>query len=412
MARKKNKKKERKRQSRPALTEEEQTQLQLLMDRLAAQDPEGESLTQFSKSLKPLVERSVPFTLAFIEALGAKATPVAVQVLHGLQEIPAEKPVRRALKTALYRLARQGLVVEEEQADSAPRVLVPRPADRQAEGWASWPESRGERGIVLKLPDAGRGYLMAVGVLNSEGVFKDYEAIQTTRKGVKALFDQITGGVEERLITIPLDHLLFLYEEVAGIYKKQNREFPTGYEVMHKQLLSWANEVSHPHIYDLVDSEEIANDPLLLRGSGSLLEAPPFVSWQLDEEIVNPFVEKIKDLSESRIVISQSAQMERTEQIVREAAVELFTPELRLRYRRLLEEAALLLYLVDRQQEAKWALAAAIDLESEVGLLSENAFVLGLIKNSIASKVDLEQQDAETRETGEKRTESGLIIPR
>jgi hypothetical protein len=100
------------------------------------------------------------------------------------------------------------------------------------------------------------------------------------------------------------------------------------------------------------------------------------------------------------------------EQIIREAAAELFTPQLRQRCRRLLEEAALLLCLVDREQDAKQALAAALDLEDEVGILTENSFVLGLLKRTIAGKVDLEQEGAEAQAVGEKRTESGLIIPR
>jgi hypothetical protein len=412
MGKKKRAKKERKRKDRPALSEEEQAQLQVLLDRLAAQDPAGESFAQFVESLKSLVQRPAPFTIAFIEALGATATPAAVKVLHVLEEAPAPKPVRRALKTALYRLARQGLAVEKEETDSVPRVLVPRPADRQAEAWASWPESLGERGIVLKLPDAGRGYLMAVGVLNSEGIFQDFEAIQTTRKGVRALLDEMTGGLLGRLIEIPLEHLSFLYEEIAGNYRGQDRELPPAYKTMHQQLTSWAEVAPQPHIYDLLDRKEIAGDSLLLRSSDSLLEEQPFVAWRLGEEVVNPFVEKIRELSESRLVISQIAQVERMEQIVREATAELFTPEMRQRYRRLLEEAALLLYLVDRQQEAKRALAAALDLENEVGLLTENVFVLGLVKRSIGSKVDLEPEGAEDPAGAQRRTESGLIIPR
>ena len=412
MVKKKRAKKERKRQHRPLLTEEEQTQLQLLLDRLAAQDPEGARFSQFVESLRPLVQQSVPFTLAFVEALGASSTPAAVKVLQRFLEFPAKKPLRRAVKTALYRLARQGLVAGGEDTETAPRVLVPRPADRQAEAWASWPESLGERGIVLKLPDAGRGYLMAVGVLDSTGVFQDYEAIQTTRKGVAALLEEITGGVQGRLIEIPLEHLGFLYEEVADLYKEQRRELPPGYEVMQKQLSSWTKGVPHPHVYNLIDRNEITTEPILLRGSGSLLEEQPFLSWRLDEEVVIPFVKKIKDLSESRLVISQIVQTERMEQIIREAAAELFTSELRQRYRRLLEEAALLLCLVDREQEAKRALAAALDLENEVGILTENSFVLGLVKRTLAGMVDLGQEGAESQAAGEKRTESGLIIPR
>lgn len=412
MAKKKHAKKARKRHDRIALTEEDRTQLQMLLDRVMAQDPEGEGFSQFVESLKPLIQRSVPFTLAFVDALGSTQSPVAVKVLQILQEIPAEKPMRRALKAALYRLERQGLVKKEEETESEPRVLIPRPADRQAEAWASWPESQGERGMVLKLPDAGRGYVMAIAVVNSEGVFHEFEAIQTTRKGVRALLDKMTGGVQGRLIEIPLEHFRFLIEEVAGIYQRQSHALPSGYEPIHKYLASWVEVVSNPHVYNLLDEKEIVEDPILLRTSDSLLEVQPFVTWRLSEGLTQSFVEKIKELSESRLVISQSVQMERTAQIHREAAAEIFTLELRQHYRRLLEETALLLHLTDRPQEAKRALAVAIDLENEIGLLTEDNFILGLVKRSIESEVGQQVEGAEEQAQREMTTESGLIIPR
>jgi len=412
MAKKKQLKKDKKRHDRLLLKAEEETQLQMLVDRVLALDPEESSFTQFVESLKPLVQQSVAFTVALAEALGSTANPVAVKVIQALQGIEAKKPVRRALKTALYRLARQGLVKEQEEAEVEPRVLVPRPEDRQAEAWASWPESQGERGIILKLPDAGRGYLMVIGVLNSEGVFHEFEAVQTTRKGVRALLERMTGGVSGRIIEIPLEHFRFLYEETADTYQRQSMELPAGYDVMLKQLDSLVEKPAGPHIYNLLDEKEIGGDTLLLRSSDGLLEVQPFVSWRLPEELVSPFAAKIKELSQSRLVISQSAQLERVEQIYREAATEIFTAERRQRYGRLLEEAALLLYLESREQEAKRAFAVALDLEKELGVFTENNFILGLVKRSISAKVGSLLENIEGERQREKTTESGLIIPR
>jgi hypothetical protein len=411
MAKKKQVRRVRKRQERISLSEEEQTQLQMLLDRVLSQDSEGERFNQFLEGLKPLVQRSVPITLAFIETLGAKASPVAVRVLQALQGFPAEKSVRRALKTALYKLGRQGLVNEQKETAVEPRVLVPRPAERQAQAWASWPESRGERGMLISLPDSGRGFLAAVAVVNPEGIFHEFDAFQTTRKGVRTLLEQMTGGVEGRLLEIPAAHLLFLIEEVEDNYRRQSRELPSGYEVIHKNLASYVQEPKEPHIYNLLSREEIAGDILLLRSSDSLFDDPALASWRLADEVVHPFAEKIKGLGQSRLVVSQSTQVERAGQIYREAAVEIFTPEFRQRYRRHLEEAALLLYLQDRQQEAKRALAVAIDLEKEVSVLTEDTFILGLVKRSIALEVGAESEGAEGEVSREKTTESGLIIP-
>ncbi|MEJ2365813.1 MAG: hypothetical protein P8075_01705 [Deltaproteobacteria bacterium] len=412
MAKKRRAKKDKKRQERPVLTAEEETQLQMLVDRVLVLDPEAQSFTQFVESLKPLIQQSVAFSVALAEALASTANPVAVKVVQALQGMEAKKPVRRALKTALYRLARQGLVQELEEVVSEPRVLVPRPEDRQAEAWASWPESQGERGIILKLPDAGRGYLMVIGVLNSEDVFREFEAVQTTRKGVRALLEEMAGGIPGRIIEIPLAHFRFLYEEVATTYQRQGKELPAGYELILKQLDSLVKKPANPHIYNLLNGEEIVGDTLLLRSSESLLALQPFASWRLPEELVGPFANKLKELSESRLVISQSSQLERVEQIYREAATELFTAEQRERYRRLLEESALLLYLEGREQEAKRALAVALDLEKEIGVFTENNFVLGLLKRSISAEVDSSLEDIEGQSQREKTTESGLIIPR
>jgi hypothetical protein len=412
MAKKKQLKKDKKRHDRLVLKAEEETQLQMLVDRVLALDPEANSFTQFVESLKPLVQQSVAFTVALAEALASTANPVAVKVIQALQGIEAKKPVRRALKTALYRLARQGLVKEQEEAEVEPRVLVPRPEDRQAEAWASWPESQGERGIILKLPDAGRGYLMVIGILNSEGVFHEFEAVQTTRKGVRALLERMTGGVSGRIIEIPLEHFRFLYEEAADTYQRQSMELPAGYDVMLKQLDSWVEKPAGPHIYNLLDEKEIGGDTLLLRSSDGLLEVQPFLSWRLPEELVSPFAATIKELSQSRLVISQSAQLERVEQIYREAATEIFSAERRQRYGRLLEEAALLLYLESREQEAKRAFAVALDLEKDLGVFTENNFILGLVKRSISAKVGSLLENIEGERQREKTTESGLIIPR
>lgn len=412
MAKGKAPRKKKKKPELPKLSEDAQAQLEMLLNRVADQDPEGESFDQFLESLRPLLQRSLPFGLAFVRGLGSIASPSAVKTLQALREIPAPKPLRRAFKTALYRLGRQGLIQEDEKAEPEAKVLVPRPVDRQAEAWASWPESQGERGMILKLPDAGRGYLMVIGVLNPEGVFHEFEVIQTSRKGVKALLEQMTGGISGRIIDIPLAHFRFLYEEVAATYREQNLELPDGYEVIQRQLVSQVEAPPGPHIYDVLDQEEIAGDNLLLRSSDSLLEVQPFISWRLPEAVMAPFVEKIKELRETRLVISQVAQKERVEQIYREAATELFSAERRKHYRRLLEETALLFYLEGRQQEAKRALAVALDLKKEVGVFTENNFILGLVKRSLASEVGPHVEEAEEQAKRERTTESGLIIPR
>ncbi len=69
----------------------------------------------------------------------------------------------------------------------------------------------------------------------------------------------------------------------------------------------------------------------------------------------------------------------------------------------------MLLCLEESKEEAKRALAVAVDLQAEVSLLTENTFLLGLVRRSIGADVI---QDFEAQKEGaERTTDSGLIIP-
>jgi hypothetical protein len=396
---------------RSSLSPEEQAQIQMLLDRIAVQDPAGESLNQFLGTVKTVLERSPGVGLAFVEALGSMTTPVALRALEVLQEVPAAKPLRRAVKTALYRLGRHGLHPEREQGEAPSRVLVPRPADRQAEAWAGWPEGSGDRGLIVVVPESGAAYLLAMAVVNPAVGFRDLQVSGTTRKGIRALVAELTGHESTGLRAIPLRHAVFLLNECAQAHQAQNQPLPQEYDLVRRHVAPWVTTPpSRAHIYDLLNREELAADPILLRASESLLDLPPLSSWQLPEEAILPLVEKVQGLGESRLVLSRASQFERVDQLMREGAGEIFTPALRQHYRRLLEEAALLFWQEERVQEAKRALAAAIDLEREVGMFTENTFVLGLIKRALGEA--LGEHKGEGAETSEERTtESGLIIP-
>jgi len=394
-----------------ALSPEERAQLQMLLDRVALQDPAGESLKQFLGSIRLVLEQAPAVALAFAEALGSMTTPVALKALESLQEVRAAKPLRRAVKTALYRLGRHGLSPERERGEAAPRVLVPRPADRRAEAWAGWPEGSGERGLIVVVPESGAAYLLAMAVVSLAVGFRDLQVSGTTRKGVRALVTELTGHESTALRPIPLPHAVFLLDECAQAHEAQNQPLPREYELVRRSLAPWvAAAPSRAHIYGLLNREEIAADPILLRASGSLLDLPQLSSWHLPQEATRSLVDTVQGLGESRLVLSPASQFERVDQLVREGAGDIFTPALRQYYRRLLEEAALLFWQEERAQEARRAFAAAVDLELEVGRFTENTFVLGLVKRAVGGALR-EERDEETDSAAQHTTESGLIIP-
>jgi len=389
------------------LSEEDQLQLQMLLDRIAAQDPEGASFTQFLESVKPLLSSSPALFHALVDALGKLANPAAVAALQALQEIPADKPLRRAVKAALFRLRRQGLLAEEETAE--PRVLVPRPAERQPQAWAAMPEALGSQAVVVKLPDPEGGFFLTLAVMDPDRGFEDFSVLKTSHKELRSLLKEMEERGPSKLIEIPMAHLRYLFEEMTKIHQEQHLPLPNESALLTKYLSSWAAAATQPYVYELVKTEEVAGNLMLLRSSDSLLELPVLDSWRLPPETVQPFVQKMKELTESRLVISEAMQLDRMEQIIREATAEIFSEKVRRRYRRIMEECSLLLCLEESKEEAKRALAVAVDLQAEVSLLTENTFLLGLVRRSIGADVI---QDFEAQKEGaERTTDSGLIIP-
>jgi len=81
---------------------------------------------------------------------------------------------------------------------------------------------------------------------------------------------------------------------------------------------------------------------------------------------------------------------------------ELFPTERRLLYKRRLEEMAYILFKLNRSDEARWCLAAALDLEKEISSFRPNPFLLQLVIISMYRVMTEKQEKA--------KAEPSLII--
>ena len=95
----------------------------------------------------------------------------------------------------------------------------------------------------------------------------------------------------------------------------------------------------------------------------------------------------VLEASESRLVLSEVQRRARTEEVYRQALAELFPEVRRLLYKRRLEEMAYVLLKLEKPEEARMALAAAIDLERPFNLFKPNPFLFELVVRSILSKI-------------------------
>ena len=115
-------------------------------------------------------------------------------------------------------------------------------------------------------------------------------------------------------------------------------------------------------------------------------------NWVLEPKDVEPYVRAVREAEESRIALNPTQKEEWLQGIYRRALEELFPGERRLLYKRRLEEMAYILFKLDRSDEAKRCLAAALDLEKEINALNPNPFLFQLVITSIYSVMAAERE--------------------
>jgi hypothetical protein len=118
--------------------------------------------------------------------------------------------------------------------------------------------------------------------------------------------------------------------------------------------------------------------------SRRLLDEEELRYWILDDDWIKPYLEKIEQARDSRLVLNQLQQEERFAAIVREAAREIFAAERGAIFQRRMEDMALYLLETKREETAQLALAVALQLaEGDLGIL-DISFLTGVVQKSVA----------------------------
>jgi hypothetical protein len=157
-----------------------------------------------------------------------------------------------------------------------------------------------------------------------------------------------------------------------------------------------------PPVFLSLNEKKIHANPRFLKNSADLFETDLFSSWFLPREEMQKYADLIAEAEESRLVLNPAQKEARLQETYRKALAELFPEERRQLYRRRLEEMAYVLLKDGREDNAKAALAASIDLRSILTSLEPNPFLLNLLIRSIYVIMAQEME--------KKKTEPSLIV--
>jgi hypothetical protein len=329
--------------------------------------------------------------LAIAFLLGRIADTAAVETLFGIEKNAAAKEVRREARRSLFKLEQKGLTVRRQE--SAPEKHPFAAATSDIEGYLSVVDGAGDRLVWLVRPHTGGGLQLLQAMVSDRTGLLRAGATVIRRKELRTQADEIKKDRGIAMAAVPWQYadgvVYTAYEQAKAAGRSTGRflSLRAAYNPLKPK------EISHP-VYQRLSRAEAQSEDWRAR-SRRLLDEPEFRFWILDEDWMNPYLERVAEAQQSRLVLNEAQKEERIAAVVRDAAREIFSGAGGAIFQRRLEDMALCLLEAGRREPALIALAVALQLaEGQVGFL-DISFVTGLVQKSLAFYLARAKQKAE-----------------
>jgi hypothetical protein len=319
------------------------------------------------------------WAVAAAEALAILAAPAAAEALARAEARVRDKSVRTAIRRALYRLRQAGIAPTR----SAAATPAPVPRYRAGQAWLSPIDGSGSRGLWLVLEGPLGERVLLSTVLNDELGVLDFAAGPIAKKRLEARLHALRAETPLPWVAAPPARALSLLAEARQRHEARGAPLP-------RDLARWLDPLPAPPAagHEAPDGRIVAageiDDPALLEPATGLLELPECGGWFLDPPSVQADAVELLEARESRLVVSDQIRAEREAALVDRIVDREFTPAVRHRWERRLEETAFVLLETGRLEEARRALATARALGEPGREARHVPFVRALVERSLA----------------------------
>jgi len=351
-----------------------------------------------------LIKKESDFDEKIINLLAPNATAEVGEIFSNILKNTKDKNLRRLLKRHLFQMKSRGLeVVIPETEESEPLKIV-NLEPSQATVYISGIDYVGDRLIFLSKSVLRWGVLFFQITLSDQDGIKNFSAFDLKRKEIKNFLKKISEDGVVQFIEITPEYGYFLIDEAYQINLQKGIPLPEQFNHWKVEIDDLRGSVTEPIIYSCIPHDTI-NEATLNAAPDqyhSLFELEEFKSWFLEPRLVWGYLEKLRAIEESPLVLDPLHVEQRREAIFSEAVQKIFDEDFRRIYQRRLEETAYMLFRTNKEEEAKCALCAAWDLKPQ-GIASEkHGFLQKLVHRSILFYA----------EGTERRRDKSLIVTR
>ncbi len=300
--------------------------------------------------------------------------PTALAVLTTLAAEPAPRPVRRAAKRALYRLA-QGGVTPPVAPVTVPAVAGRHPL-RAVRAWGSGIDGSGSRAVWVLFEGPWGALRLCSVILNDTAGILESAGGEITKKRLDRELAELRAGQKLPWVSLDPSRATGLIAEALAQHRAVGTEPPAAF-ARWQPLFEAAAPATFPDLGD--------PDHALAERASELLELPELAGWFLEPASVQSDAVEMLQARESRLVLSDQQKAERQEAILRQAVERELTPAARQLWARRLGEMALVLAEAGRSEHAAMARAAAVNLLDERRDPGREAFARGVVARALAA---------------------------
>lgn len=301
---------------------------------------------------------------AAIQALGHRRETVAAEVLTQIDDVIADRTLRKTARRELHRLRSMGVeppavtrATPEPPSEARPRTL------EITEAWATDIDPSGARALWLLAEKPLGGVWFSAVLLNDQRGLQDLSLIDTTRKRYQREFEQARRD-PGTWVSLPAEYSLRLVREALDVARELGGGPPARYQAFRDVFGEAPGPPERGLVYETVSPVEINFNPGWLDESTRLLGEPELSGWYVPvpADLRGRALEVARGPSTGLLVPGHTPEQQAL-QLVADAAREGFTPVARRGLRRRLEETGYIFLQTDRLGLARLAAAAARALD-------------------------------------------------
>lgn len=371
--------------------------------------------------LRELLDRSSENLFQFLECVLARQADLWEEILEVLEEDPndeagrllqgghrmAGKALRKKIRRVHYRRSVRGLPVYPLEREETEGAIWRPPVPPKPVGLLSMPDPVGFRMVWVIRPNVRKGMLVFGGWVDDQKGLMKFFVMDPSRKELESYKTSLLENPELPVVESDAGFCAWLLEEAYQKGTPADAEEAEAFKAI-RPLLKEVVPPERPEapVYEVFDdeSEEAAVEDSL-EESANLLNEGLLSSWGIEAERIQPHLDKLEEISDSRIIVHPMQKKERMDTFYRETAREILSdPACRTSWRRRLEDAAWVFYKKGLEGQGRRLAHMSRYLEDPEKDTSRISFFVELVRRGLEGRL-------EEKKTEEKQKPSLIVKP-